>query len=185
MLLALVPLFGCFLAVPFREQIVLYLSYPFRMVSTVLSVGFLQMFGMEIHNDMTTIRIDGLDIAITDACSGIQQFEAMILVAFWLLFAWPRTFFWRCAHYLFLIPSIILANAIRIIVTILLYKMIGETALNNTWHIGLGYAQVAVAVALFFLVGCLLPEKGASGSGSDSKSSASAAKKKSAKGAKS
>ena len=185
MLLALVPLFGCFLAVPFREQIVLYLSYPFRMVSTVLSVGFLQMFGMEIHNDMTTIRIEGLDIAITDACSGIQQFEAMILVAFWLLFAWPRTFFWRCAHYLFLIPSIILANAIRIIVTILLYKMIGETALNNTWHIGLGYAQVAVAVALFFLVGCLLPEKGAAGSGSASKSSAPAAKKKSAKGAKS
>ena len=185
MLLALVPLFVCFLAVPFREQIVLYLSYPFRMVSTVLSVGFLQMFGMEIHNDMTTIRVEGLDIAITDACSGIQQFEAMILVAFWLVFAWPRTFFWRCTHYLFLIPSIILANAIRIIVTILLYKTIGETALNNTWHIGLGYAQVAVAVALFFLVGCLLPEKGAAGSGSASKSPAPAAKKKSAKGAKS
>ena len=184
MLLALVPLFGCFLAVPFREQIVLYLSYPFRMVSTVLSVGFLQMFGMEIHNDMTTIRIEGLDIAITDACSGIQQFEAMILVAFWLVFAWPRTFFWRCAHYLFLIPSIILGNAIRIIVTIVLYKLIGETVLNNTWHIGLGYAQVVIAVALFFLVGCLLPEKGASGSGSPSKSAATASKKKNSKGSK-
>jgi len=182
MLLALVPLFGCFLAVPFREQIVLYLSYPFRMVSTVLSVGFLQMFGMEIHNDMTTIRIEGLDIAITDACSGIQQFEAMILVAFWIVFAWPRAFFWRCAHYLFLIPSIILANAIRIIVTILLYKMIGDTALNNAWHVGLGYAQVVIAVALFFLVGCLLPEKGAAGSAS--KSSAPASKKKTGKGAK-
>ena len=181
MLLGLVPLFGCFLAVPFREQIVLYLSYPFRMVSTVLSVGFLQMFGMEIHNDMTTIRIEGLDIAITDACSGIQQFEAMILVAFWIVFAWPRSFFWRCVHYLFLIPSIILANAIRIIVTIFLYKVIGETALNNTWHVGLGYAQVVIAVALFFLVGCLLPEKGAAGSGSSSKSSAPAQKKKTGK----
>ena len=184
MLLALVPLFGCFLAVPFREQIVLYLSYPFRMVSTVLSVGFLQMFGMEIHNDMTTIRLEGLDIAITDACSGIQQFEAMILVAFWLLFAWPRSFFWRCVHYLFLIPSIILANAIRIIVTILLYKTIGETALNNTWHVGLGYAQVVIAVALFFLVGSHLPENGAAGTGSSAKSSAPAPKKKSGKGAK-
>lgn len=184
MLLGLVPLFGCFLAVPFREQIVLYLSYPFRMVSTVLSVGFLQMFGMEIHNDMTTIRIEGLDIAITDACSGIQQFEAMILVAFWIVFAWPRSFFWRCVHYLFLIPSIILANAIRIIVTIFLYKVIGETALNNTWHVGLGYAQVVIAVALFFLVGCLLPEKGAAGSGSSSKSSSPAQKKKTGKGAK-
>ena len=158
MLRGAVPLFGCFLVVPFREQIVLYLSYPFRMVSTVLSVGFLRMFGMKIENDMTTIRIEGLDIAITDACSGIQQFEAMILVAFLLVMAWRRPFFWRCLHYAFLIPSIILANAIRIILTIVLYKAGFEAVLNNTWHAGLGYAQVAITVALFFLVGCLLPE---------------------------
>ena len=158
MLLGAAPLLGCFLVVPFREQIVLYLSYPFRMVSTVLSVGFLQIFGMQIENDMTTIRIEGLDIAITDACSGIQQFEAMILVAFWLVMVWRRPFLWRCVHYAFLVPSIILANAIRIVLTIVLYKTVGETVLNNTWHAGLGYAQVVLTVALFFLVGCLLPE---------------------------
>jgi len=158
MLCGAVPLFGCFFAVPYREQIVLYLSYPFRMVSTVLSVGFLQMCGMKIENDMTTIRIEGLDIAITDACSGIQQFEAMILVAFFLVMAWRRHFVWRCIHYAFLIPSIILANAIRIILTIVLYKAGFEAVLNNAWHAGLGYAQVALAVTLFFLVGCLLPE---------------------------
>ena len=158
MLLVAVPLLGCFLAVPFREQIVLYLSAPFRMASTVVSVGFLQMFGMNIENDMTTIRIEGLDIAITDACSGIQQFEAMILVAFFLVTAWRRPFFWRCIHYAFLVPSIILANAIRIVLTIALYKAGFEAILNNAWHEGLGYAQVVLAVALFFLVGCLLPE---------------------------
>jgi len=158
MLFGAVPLLGCFLVVPFRESLVLYLSYPFRMVSTVLSVGFLQIFGMGIENDGTTIRMEGLDIAITDACSGIQQFEAMILVAFWLVMIWKRPFVWRCVHYAFLIPSIILANAIRIILTIVLYKTVGEVVLNNTWHEGLGYAQVVLAVALFFLVGILLPE---------------------------
>ena len=159
-----VPLAGCFLATPFREQIVLYLSYPFRMVSTVLSVGFLQMFGMAIENDGTTIRIEGLDIAITDACSGIQQFETMILVGFWLVMMWKRPFVWRCVHYALLIPSIILANAIRVVLTIVLYKIIGETVLNNTWHVGLGYAQVVVSVALFFFAGCLLPENEHTGS---------------------
>ena len=158
MLYGAVPLLGCFLAVPFRESIVLYLSYPFRMVSTVLSVGFLQIFGMHIENDNTTIRIEGLDIAITDACSGIQQFEAMILVAFWLVMIWKRPFVWRCVHYAFLIPSIILANAVRIVLTVVLYKTVGQVVLNNTWHEGLGYAQVVLTVALFFLVGCLLPE---------------------------
>ena len=158
MLYGFVPLLGCFLAVPFRESIVLYLSYPFRMVSTVLSVGFLQIFGMSIENDGTTIRIKGLDIAITDACSGIQQFEAMILVAFWLVMIWKRPLVWRCIHYAFLIPSIIVANAVRIILTITLYKAGYEAILNNTWHEGLGYAQVVLTVALFFLVGSLLPE---------------------------
>ena len=158
MLFGFVPLLGCFLAVPFREQIVLYLSYPFRMVSTVLSVGSLQLFGMSIENDGTTIRVEGLDIAITDACSGIQQFEAMILVAFWLVMVWKRPFIWRCIHYAFLIPAIVLANAVRIILTIVLYKAGFESVLNNTWHEGLGYAQVVLTVAFFFLVGILLPE---------------------------
>ena len=159
MLFGAVPMFGCFLVVPFREQIVLYLSYPFRMVSTVLSVGFLQMFGIKIENDMTTIRVEGLDLAITDACSGIQQFEAMILVAFWLVMVWPRLFVWRCIHYAFLVPAIIIANAIRIVLTIILYKAGFEAVLNNTWHEGLGYTQVVLTVAFFFLAGCLLPEK--------------------------
>ena len=182
MLCGAVPLLGCFLAVPFRESIVLYLSYPFRMVSTVLSVGFLQIFGMHIENDNTTIRIEGLDIAITDACSGIQQFEAMILVAFWLVMIWKRPFIWRCVHYLFLIPSIIIANAIRIILTIVLYKTIGEVVLNNTWHEGLGYAQVVLTVALFFLVGCLLPEDGENApSGKTKEGGKDGAKKKAGK----
>ena len=158
MLYGFAPLLGCFLVVPFREPIVLYLSYPFRMVSTVFSVGFLQLFGVGIEHDGTTIRVEGLSIAITDACSGIQQFEAMILVAFWLVMVWKRPFVWRCVHYAFLIPSIVIANAIRIILTIVLYKIIGEVVLNNTWHEGLGYAQVVLTVAIFFLVGSLLPE---------------------------
>jgi len=166
---------------------VLYLSYPFRMVSTVLSVGFLQMFGMKIENDMTTIRIEGLDIAITDACSGIQQFEAMILVAFLLVMAWRRPFLWRCVHYAFLIPSIILANAIRIVLTIVLYKAGFEAILNNTWHAGLGYVQVVIAVTLFFLVGNLLPETGPAKSSGKEKSESEQAhpERESGKGGKS
>jgi len=188
LLFGAVPLFGCFFVVPFREQIVLYMSYPFRMVSTVLSVGFLQMFGMKIENDMTTIRIEGLDIAITDACSGIQQLEAMILVAFWLVMVWPRSFVWRCVHYAFLIPAIIFANAVRIILTIVLYKAGFESVLNNTWHEGFGYAQVVLTVAFFFLVGCLLPETGpAPSSGKNEKAGPGKkdAKNKSGKGSKS
>ena len=125
-----------------------------------------------------------MDIAITDACSGIQQFEAMILVAFWFVMVWKRPFFWRCVHYAFLIPSIIVANAIRIVLTIVLYKAGFESVLNNTWHEGLGYMQVVLTVALFFLVGCLLPEDDDNLPGGKNDSGKSEGKKGTEKGSK-
>ena len=73
-------------------------------------------------------------------------------------------------------------QTIRIVTTILLYKTIGETALNNAWHEGLGYAQVVLTVALFFLVGCLLPENEEPSAASSSNAAKSASGTSSGKG---
>jgi len=97
---------------------------------------------------------------------------------------WKRPFIWRCIHYLFLVPSIIVANAVRIVLTIVLYKAGFTAVLNNTWHEGLGYAQVVLTVAFFFLVGCLLPEDDGAPSGNQKVSPKNGDKKKSGKGAK-
>ena len=48
-----------------------------------------------------------------------------------------------------------------------LFKAGFESVLNNTWHEGLGYMQVVLTVAIFFLVGCLLPETEPAGKNAD------------------
>ena len=96
-------------------------------------------------------------IVITDACSGIEQLEAMLLIGYLIIHMQPKPFIWSLCHYLFLLPIIIVSNSIRIIVTILLFKAIGPVVLENTWHATLGYCLVLACSLLMWYAGLLFP----------------------------
>ncbi len=152
------PVIVFILIIPLREQLLLFISFPLRMSSTFISVELLRLFNVPVSCDLTTIHLQGADIAITDACSGIQQFEAMVLVAYILVQLWHRGFSWKVIHYLFIIPAIIFANSVRIMLIILLYRMVGEVILSNFWHLTLGYVQLILALAIIYAAGLFLPE---------------------------
>ena len=143
---------------PFRSTLMLYISYPLRMVSAALSGIILQMFHAGIVWNRTTVMLPDTQIAITDACSGIAQVEAMLLLAYLAVRGERCSTVWRVLHYLFLLPSIILANVLRIVVTAGLYRLLGGIVFNDTIHTLLGYAQVVVTMALFLGAGLFLPE---------------------------
>ena len=69
---------------------------------------------------------------------------------------------WQALHFTFIIPSVIVANALRIVLTVLLFKVCGEVILGKFWHILLGYVQIVLALAIFLAIGklfCCKPEK--------------------------
>lgn len=153
-----VPFYGlALLIVPFFTQANLYISYPLRRISTVLSAGVLKWCGGGVDYDLTVIQLDGAAVAITDACSGIQQLEAMFAVAYLLVRRERLAWVWKIQHFLCLLPAVILSNALRIIVTILLYHAVGERAFAEPVHIALGWAQVVTALAVLFGAGKLFP----------------------------
>jgi ABC-type polysaccharide transport system permease subunit len=39
------------------------------------------------------------------------------------------------------------------VLTVLLYKVVGETVLQDTWHITLGYVQIILALLIFLAIG--------------------------------
>ena len=45
--------------------------------------------------------------------------------------------------------------------TVFLYKLLGERVLLDTWHTGLGFVQIVLALLFFYLVGKLFvfPQK--------------------------
>ena len=96
-----------------------------------------------------------LDIAITDACSGINQLDAFILIAFIAVEMLHKEIFWKILHFAFVIPALIIGNSLRIVITVLLYKICGDVILENFWHVTLGYVQIILALLLFFAVGKL------------------------------
>ncbi len=144
------------LFIPMREQFILMISYPLRLISTTLSVWVLKLCQIDINYHLTTITMPGeAQIVITDACSGIQQLEALLLIGYIIIHLQPKPFLPSLFHFLFLLPIIILSNSVRIIVTILLYKSIGPVVLDNTWHATLGYCLVLACSILIWYAGAL------------------------------
>lgn len=146
------------LIVPFRSCLMLYISYPLRRLSTLLSAGALHFCDPRIVWEGTTIMLPGVDIGITDACSGIAQLEAMFLIAYLIVRREKTPLLWRALHYLFLVPAIILANALRIILTAGLFRVVGERVFSDMIHAALGYFQVLLTIGIFLVAGFFLPE---------------------------
>ena len=147
------PAVWCCVFMPYHEEFMLLLSYPLRLSATLLSGVLLKLCGIGAVCMGTTLNLPGLDIAITDACSGINQLDAFILIAFIAVQIMHRKNRWKILHLAFIIPSIIIGNSLRIAVTVLLYKLLGEAVLMNTWHVALGYVQIVLALVIFLLVG--------------------------------
>lgn len=152
-----VPYGICFLVLPYFSQIMLYISFPLRMMATIISASILHIFYSGISYSQTTISVGEAGIGITDACSGIQQLEVMLLVSYLIVRCNRHSNCWRIIHYLSLIPCVIIANSIRIILTVWLFCMIGESALSNFPHVALGIFQVLTVVVLFWIFGGIIP----------------------------
>lgn len=157
----LAPALWCCVFMPFHEEIMLFLSYPLRLSATMFSGLVLQGCGIEAVFSGTSLRLPDLDIAITDACSGINQLDAFLLIAFVLVRKVHKNPFWQLLHFAFIIPAVIAGNTLRIVLTVFLYKLLGERVLLDTWHTGLGFVQIVLALLFFYLVGKLFvfPQK--------------------------
>jgi exosortase/archaeosortase family protein len=152
-------LFLTLVIIPVQEQLFLAISYPLRLISTILTVETLQLFGCDIIYQLTTIRVQGFDLAITDACSGISQLAVLFLLGYIVvIMKQHRNFGYAALHYLALLPVVIVANAIRLILTIVLFYAIGEKAFGNAYHAALGYFFVFLATSLFYAIGALFPQ---------------------------
>ena len=143
----------CCVFMPYHEELMLLLSYPLRLSATLVSAGFLKGCGIDVVYSGTSLELSGVDISITDACSGINQLDAFLLVAFIAVQIFHKKRIWKFLHFAFVVPALIMGNSLRIFFTVLLYRWCGEVILQNTWHIALGYVQIGLALLIFLAVG--------------------------------
>ena len=124
-------------------------------MATWLAVGALKAVGVPVSAEHTLIALDSgaTQIAVTDACGGLEQLGGLVAVG--LLFAWlmQKGWGWRILHWATILPCVVLANAVRLIVTVLLVRAYGDVILGDVWHVSLGWAQTILAVVLLWLFG--------------------------------
>ena len=154
----IVPALWCCVFMPYHEEFMLMLSYPLRLSATMLSGITLNLLGVKVVHVGTSLNLPDLNIAITDACSGINQLDAFILIAFITVEMLHKKTVWKLLHFAFIIPSIIAGNTLRIVITVLLYKVLGDCVLENLWHTLLGYTQIFFAMIIFLLIGRIFRE---------------------------
>ena len=147
------PALWCCVLMPYHQEFMLLLSYPLRLIATVLSAGMLKLCGINVVCSGTSLTLPEVNIAITDACSGINQLDAFILIAFIAVQMLHRETLWKVFHFAFIIPAIILGNSLRIALTVILFRMWGEGVLTGAWHVALGYVQILFALIIFLIFG--------------------------------
>lgn len=128
------------------------ISYPLRLICSYLTCLTLNTCTVDVSCSGTILQLGDEKIAVTTACSGIAQLEAMFLIGWIIAVLVQKRLVSQILHWLLLFPIVILLNSLRLTITLLLYLWIGEAAFSETLHVTFGYVMVIAVVAVFW--GC-------------------------------
>lgn len=143
-------------ALPFQDQLSLSFGHPLRMMATVMCVTLMRFFGSGVTNEGTTIHAGAGDIAITDACSGVEELLGLLLAGYLIARYRQKNLGWTFFAWAFAVPAVAVANAVRLVALVLLHGVMGDAVLVGAWHVGFGWAQAALALALMWGAGELV-----------------------------
>ena len=147
------PSFLLVVVAPSAGFLYLLLSFPLSRLCTVLTVGMLRISGVDCGFEQAIIFIGGNRVAVTSACSGIELLEAMLLLGWLIVHFEHRTLPVRFAHFLTLLPIVVLSNTLRLVLVILLSLAIGNRAFEEPLHTIFGYGVVICSALLMVGVG--------------------------------
>lgn len=135
---------------PFRLESIL--SLPLQKIATKLSCWSLQLLGQPAIAEGNTILIGDHTMEIAEACSGLRLFVSIFALAFAYLML-VRKAWWEKTLLVLSVPVIaIVANAIRIVVTSLMFQYVSGEFAKKFSHDFAGWAMIPLAAAMFWLV---------------------------------
>ncbi|NCC83070.1 MAG: exosortase/archaeosortase family protein [Clostridia bacterium] len=144
---------------PQAEYLQHLISLPMRIMSAGFSSEILNLFGYDSMAEQTGVNIDGRMIAITAACSGIEQLEAMLFICWILSFSMQFRPLFQLLHFFTLLPILLFSNTIRLVITLIGIQTAGDIFLSDTIHTALGFGMVLLSILLFVGIGNLFPKK--------------------------
>lgn len=128
------------------------LSLQLQSVATKLSCWSLQLLGQSALAEGHTILLGDHRLEVAQACSGLRLFVSILAIAYFYLVAVPRPWWERTVLVVSALPIAVATNAMRIVVTGLLFQFASSEAAHKFAHDMAGFVMIPVAAVLFGLL---------------------------------
>jgi len=134
---------------PFRLEV--GLSVPLRHVATVISTYALQTLGFSAFSEGNVIVLNDYRIGVAEACSGLSMLMTFLALSCAVALVVKNTKpLDKAIIVLSAIPLALVTNILRIIVTAILYNLVGGHAAQVFFHDLAGWLMMPVALGLLY-----------------------------------
>ncbi|HEY1683558.1 MAG TPA: exosortase/archaeosortase family protein [Tepidisphaeraceae bacterium] len=131
------------------------IALPLQAWTATISQHLLQTFGVDAATSGNLLTVNGIPVAIAEACNGLRMVFALILVTFAFCFSLPLKNSVRAFILLMSPLAAILCNVIRILPTAWMYGYYSKPV-ADAFHDYAGWAMLPIAFLLLYgLIGLL------------------------------
>jgi len=132
---------------PFRVE--RFLSLPMQSIATKLSCWMLQCLGQPALAEGHTILLGEHHLEVEQACSGLRILLGIVAIACAFVLLSKRAWWVNLVLVLSVVPITLLVNAVRIVLTGLLYLYASSETARHFSHDFAGWVVIPLAAALF------------------------------------
>jgi exosortase len=147
------PLVYLMFALPPPYTVSWFLTSHLRLLITEAAVALFQAFGFSVVRDGLTILVDQYQLAVQDACSGMNSLFSLSAVGLVYIHLRRGSKWWYLAA---MLPPIvffaILGNFARVVVVVALTHYFGDAVGQGFLHEGTGFVTFLVALLFVILI---------------------------------
>jgi exosortase len=133
--------------VPVPGRIRLRIAEPMQRATAAVTQEVCGLAGMSVDRSGNLLRVNGVDVAIAEACNGMRMTFALVLVSFAFALTTPLNGYVRAVVVLLSPLSAILCNVIRLVPTVWVYGNF-RPSIADTFHDFSGWLMLFVAFLL-------------------------------------
>jgi len=123
---------------------------PLQRIATKLSSWILQVLGQPAFPEGVTLFCGEHEMEVQRACSGLRIFVTIIVMAFAYIVMVRPPWWERIVLIVAIVPVALLTNALRIVITAMLYQVVSSKAGQTFSHDLAGFMMLPIAGGLFF-----------------------------------
>jgi exosortase len=150
------PLAFLALMVPPPRFVLYELLFRMKLVVTMVSVRLLQAMGTTVLAEGNQVLVPGHTLFVSDACSGLTSIVTMLPIACVVAYFLTRGVWRRALVVASVFPLAMVANVVRVMLTVELVSVIGIQAAQGLLHESFGVATYAVGTVALVGVARLL-----------------------------